>query len=439
MNKPINNKKYGVFSNTAFVLKKNWEACRSKSAVKFISDLTYRAYRIYFSVFFLGYIFKIIEAKSSFSNAFWLIFVSVALLLACDYLSAWYFCAYKEPSELKVTKALKFLVCKKAMDADMSCYENPEFYNRYTRVSLDIVSRFDRVVSDFSALVCDLITGAYLAWTIFISDAAALAICVVPLIIKFTVGKKLNSVKYSLYKDNVELIREKEYAKRTSYLKDYAKEIRTTNIFRVIRAKYEQASLSVIKNINRYGLRISVLSFFNSNIVMLTAYFLALIYVVYKASQPPIGDIVILINAIYRLSGILIGFVNGFLSLNEHSMYIDDIREFLARKPQIRDGEREICADQFEISFENVSFAYEGAAQKSLSNINLTIRDKEKIAIVGVNGAGKTTLVKLLMRLYDVTGGAIRLNGIDIREYRISSYRSIFSAVFQDYKIFAAT
>lgn len=63
----------------------------------------------------------------------------------------------------------------------------------------------------------------------------------------------------------------------------------------------------------------------------------------------------------------------------------------------------------------------------------------EKIAIVGYNGAGKTTLTKLLMRLYDVTDGAIFYNGTDIRNYDISSFRAHIGSVFQDYKIFAAT
>lgn len=65
-----------------------------------------------------------------------------------------------------------------------------------------------------------------------------------------------------------------------------------------------------------------------------------------------------------------------------------------------------------------------------------TIRGK--IAIVGYNGAGKSTLIKLLLHLYDVKSGAIKVNGRDIREYNKDSYRELFASVFQDYKIFAA-
>lgn len=67
----------------------------------------------------------------------------------------------------------------------------------------------------------------------------------------------------------------------------------------------------------------------------------------------------------------------------------------------------------------------------------MTIKQGEKIAIVGFNGAGKTTLVKLLMRLYDPSSGEILLNGRNIKEYNLESYRGSLGVVFQDYKQFA--
>ena len=67
----------------------------------------------------------------------------------------------------------------------------------------------------------------------------------------------------------------------------------------------------------------------------------------------------------------------------------------------------------------------------------MKIRAGEKIAIVGHNGAGKSTLIKLLLRLYDTTEGEIRLNGENVKSYRLSSYRGLYGTVFQDYRLFA--
>ena len=75
----------------------------------------------------------------------------------------------------------------------------------------------------------------------------------------------------------------------------------------------------------------------------------------------------------------------------------------------------------------------------AVDDLSLHIEKGDIFGFIGHNGAGKTTLTKLLMRLYDVTDGAIFYNGTDIRNYDISSFRAHIGSVFQDYKIFAAT
>lgn len=71
-----------------------------------------------------------------------------------------------------------------------------------------------------------------------------------------------------------------------------------------------------------------------------------------------------------------------------------------------------------------------------LRHVDMKFRVGDKLAIVGENGSGKTTFIKLLCRLYDPTEGRILLNGIDITRYRYEEYLSLFSVVFQDYRLF---
>jgi ABC-type multidrug transport system fused ATPase/permease subunit len=89
-----------------------------------------------------------------------------------------------------------------------------------------------------------------------------------------------------------------------------------------------------------------------------------------------------------------------------------------------------------EIRFRNVTFAYPGGGPPVLENLDLTIPAGSSIAIVGQNGAGKTTLAKLLCRFYDVQSGAIEIDGIDVREFDIRSWRTRVAAVFQDFTRF---
>jgi ABC-type multidrug transport system fused ATPase/permease subunit len=90
-----------------------------------------------------------------------------------------------------------------------------------------------------------------------------------------------------------------------------------------------------------------------------------------------------------------------------------------------------------EIRFRDVSFAYPGGAPV-LEHFELTIAAGSSLAIVGQNGAGKTTLAKLLCRLYDPQGGAIEVDGVDLRELDVDAWRSCVTAVFQDFIRFEA-
>jgi ABC-type multidrug transport system fused ATPase/permease subunit len=86
-----------------------------------------------------------------------------------------------------------------------------------------------------------------------------------------------------------------------------------------------------------------------------------------------------------------------------------------------------------ELRLRDVSFSYESSTQPVLDGLDLTIPAGSSLAIVGVNGAGKTTLVKLLCRLYDPTGGAIEVDGTDVRDLELVSWRKRVTAVFQDF------
>jgi ABC-type multidrug transport system fused ATPase/permease subunit len=86
-----------------------------------------------------------------------------------------------------------------------------------------------------------------------------------------------------------------------------------------------------------------------------------------------------------------------------------------------------------EIRFRDVTFGYDTSNRPVLDHFDLTIPAGTSMAIVGVNGAGKTTLAKLLCRLYDPQGGAVEIDGVDIRQLDVGDYRSRVAAVFQDY------
>lgn len=137
------------------------------------------------------------------------------------------------------------------------------------------------------------------------------------------------------------------------------------------------------------------------------------------------------------------GILTQFTTLHQQSLDLCSVREYLdmAEAFRFEDGEPlpfdggKSC----EIELRDVSFRYPGADQNTLEHINLTLHSGEKLAVVGRNGAGKTTLVKLLCGFYDPTEGQVLLNGQDIRRYNRRDYYRQFSAVFQNFSIIPGT
>lgn len=139
-----------------------------------------------------------------------------------------------------------------------------------------------------------------------------------------------------------------------------------------------------------------------------------------------------------------VGYVNWIYSdMITNSLMINDYRNFVDWKEDRetadeKDGHiTEINLDKFEFRFENVSFKYPGHDNYVLKNVNLTIKNGAKLAVVGVNGAGKTTFIKLMMKLYEPSEGRILLNDVDIKEYNREEYFKLFSPVFQNVECFA--
>ena len=115
----------------------------------------------------------------------------------------------------------------------------------------------------------------------------------------------------------------------------------------------------------------------------------------------------------------------------------DNVRTTRDNKPRGR--LQKLLALAREVRFEHVTFAYPGAPSPALSDVSLTVPKGTCVAVVGRNGSGKTTLLALLPRFYDVTGGRVTVDGVDVRDATLRSLRGQISLVTQDSVIFPGT
>jgi ATP-binding cassette subfamily B protein len=149
-----------------------------------------------------------------------------------------------------------------------------------------------------------------------------------------------------------------------------------------------------------------------------------------------LGDMTMFLALFRQSQSSIRSFLDSLNRLYESNLFLDNLTTYLRLRPSL-----ESPADAREapepiregIEFRHVTFRYPGSDTDVLRDVNLHIRPGERIALVGLNGSGKTTLVKLLTRLYDPTEGQVLLDGVDLREYDLTSLHQRFGVIFQDF------
>lgn len=238
--------------------------------------------------------------------------------------------------------------------------------------------------------------------------------------------------------------RKMNYLESTTKNFDFAKDIR---LFNMSNAFFNQLSgvNETYKELNRKHHNRMVLWEVSLGSVLIVQKILMYTWLVYNVvtGAYQISDFVLYVGLVSTFHA-SVGYVNWIYSdMRTNSLMINDYRNFVDWKEDRetadeKDGHiTEINLDKFEFRFENVSFKYPGHDNYVLKNVNLTIRNGAKLAVVGVNGAGKTTFIKLMMKLYEPSEGRILLNDVDIKEYNREEYFKLFSPVFQNVECFA--
>lgn len=151
-----------------------------------------------------------------------------------------------------------------------------------------------------------------------------------------------------------------------------------------------------------------------------------------------IAQFTLIYNATTNLSSNLQVLGQSLSTLNTTFVHVIPWKQYITLEDQINNGKK--IAEAFEsLEFKNVSFTYPNSTKLILDDISFKIEKGERISIVGLNNAGKSTIVKLISRFYNPDYGKILWNGVDIKEYEISSYFDQISAVFQDFKLMPYT
>lgn len=431
--------KVPIWKNIVYAFKILYSCSKSYMVWHLIDLLSYTLFHSFFrGILFLKVLLGIIEKNMDFT--FYIKNLALFLLCGLCYEFISVYSDYKTlVGEKKMFKALNNKIFKKAAEVDISCYEDPVFYDKYQRASEILTGGYfsayayavSSVISNFIAFisVISIVASIHFTYLLFLLPIAFV------FLIEVAKSKVVYKRDFSMTTNN----RIKAYTQRIVFLRDYAKDIRTSNIFSVIIGRFNKAVQSNIEILKSYGVKLflfsMISSLFGEFIPIIGTYAFAGYQFIYTSALSVSGFSVVL-SSIYSVRSTTEMMANEFAELSAVALYFQNLREFFEYESKVVSGEKE--PGEFEsLEFKNVYFKYPSAEKYSLQNVNLKIEKGQTVAVVGVNGAGKTTFVKLLLRFYDVTSGEILYNGINIKEYKLESLRLKFATVFQDYKTFA--
>ena len=428
--------------NVWFMLKYSFKYTPSYIFVILVAALGRGAWHI-IGVLFTKYLFDAIEAGIEFKTVlFWTLLVAVYNAIFELY-NKWWIEVYTPKARLALHEGIQNELYKKARELDQCCYDDPKFYNDFIWAIRQSDGRVADIMQNLAVFMNRIISSIVIFGLLASMDWVVAVVLVASVALGFWIKNKLNKIRYERNLEMNPINRKLWYIERVFYLQDYAKELRQGGISEHLRKDYETTTDKKIACIKKYIGKIFGLSFLSSMLTNVLSSAGVTSYLIVRYIVDPtlsLGSFSASINASFKLYSAIDDIGNYLNKFNEHSLYIEKVKRFVEYEPSIRGEETEVPAFE-SLTIKNLDFVYPFTKdeKKTLKGLSLEIKKGEKVAFVGYNGSGKTTFIKLLMRLYDTTSGEILYNGRNITEFAPDKYREHIGAVFQDYKVFAAT
>ncbi len=433
--------KIKYMKNNIYAVKLLWSFSRSRVIHIAIKQLTGYFEWLFYQIFFLKYIVNSLEKGYEFDGVFKLMQIFFGIFTLMALYNSYTRGVVTPKTDIIVDSKLYRILYEKAANVELKCYEDSEFYSKYTMAIDGASRRIIEAVDLFFKLICGIIAAGVAFAVIIDIDAYVGFFVVFPIIGNFVFGRLMNKIYYGRYVDNIKNERKRQYISRIMYLSEYAKEIRYSNIHDLLIHKYDESVEKTKKEMDRYGNRgaayIGLKNIFSFPLVF-EGVMLYAAYSVLVRRTMGLAELAIIFSTMSTTSWILIGLFNTITESLKTGLQVEYMRNFIEYKEEIPENQDGVIPDKkiSSIEFRNVYFEYQQGFPL-IQNLSLKIDNNVCVALVGHNGAGKSTLIKLLLRLYDPTKGEILVNGVNIKKYNLKKYRELFSAALQDYKVMA--
>lgn len=326
-----------------------------------------------------------------------------------------------------------------AISADLSLFDNAQFYDKFTAVRRDSYSLASVLWS-----VLDCISAIFSLASTFVILAQQniwYALIITILVIPTAIANPYYTRK--IYFNDLEQInneRKKEYILSVCSSKYYAQGIRCWNLGKLLKEKYQFLWEVVLRARKKLSLQqtisVFLLSILPEAAVCVISFLIALRVL---SGALSVGDYSFYTGMMAQILSSTTVFATHMVTVYDNKLKVENMNAFTSKfNRTIVSGKKPIQQIE-QIEFRDVCFQYPDTNVPILDHVNFTIKNRETVVLVGKNGSGKSTLIKLLLRLYDTTSGMVLINGEDIRSYCLDDLYRCFGIYFQNAPNFSFT
>lgn len=432
-----------TISTHIFVLKLAWKIDKKRIFMELLNSVCYYFNWLVFSVLFMQFLFEQIDKQWSYPQILSFLWIAVLIMLLIIFYKH-YFEQYAKPiSDVQFYDSIYQLLYTKSCQVDLRCYEDSEFYNQYMLSIQKAQALIPEVLENISGLVTRYFACIAAFLIVYRIDRFAILFLLFPMVGNLIFNRFLISRVFQIEKESIAFKRMADYVNRTIHLAEYAKEIRLTKVFRLLKKQYDRSVAGMHDVIEEYSTLNCILYYLRQFFTFAILLECTAMYAGYRTLETKtmtFAQFAVFQSIMCASAWIFLYFSESLMTCVKNSLVIDQIQVFLEYIPKIPEDSDGIIPTLpiRSIEFSHVWFGYR-EGKFVLRDINFKIENNQQIALVGYNGAGKSTLMKLLLRFYDPDEGQILVNGIDIRNYNLQAYRRLFSTAFQDGKVFADT
>jgi ATP-binding cassette subfamily B protein len=336
-----------------------------------------------------------------------------------------------------VTDRMYDILHAKSLEVDLEYYESPQYHDTLHRAQREAPFRPTHLLSGLTQLVQNSISlvamAGLLLWLHWGVVMVLLAVAIPGALVRMRYAGRMHAWE----RKQTPTERLAWYFNWILTRDTHAKEVRLFNLGPLFMNRFREVRSQLRRERIKITNKRTIAELFALAGATVTVFGL-FAFLAYRSVQGLItlGDLVMYYQAIQRGQGFLREVLNGLAGLYEDNLFLANLYEFLDLKPRLAEPSHPTPVPKLAktgIEFNHVSFQYPSESRKVLDDVTLTVRPGEHIALVGENGAGKTTLIKLLCRLYDPSEGRITIEGLDLRQCRITELRREISVIFQDY------